>query len=177
MAPIRIPQDGLSLQGAPCSSSAGDLGGDEAQAQVMRLDLAGGVLGDIMKASRMGKDIHMSFGKSVVCPPSLLLFNRDPRLLSITEHSQQTIHYGNRTQQLLSIAQPTPSELYKYSPNAKDELRFAGNLTHKLAQKKVQENTAGADAALAALQSKMASHQQNKQSKQYVNAGSEILSG
>lgn len=169
MLPIRFPEDGISLEGAPCSTSGGGLGADEAQPQVMRLDLAEGVLEDIMKASRMGKDIHMSFGKNVVCSPVLLLLNRNPGLLSTTEHLQQTIHYGNRTQQLLSIAQPTQSELYKYSPNQEAELLFAGNFTHKLAQKKVQENTAGADAALAALQSKMASHQQNKQSKQYVN--------
>lgn len=70
MIPIRIPENGINLQGAPCSRSDGDIAGDDAQPQVMRLDLAGGVLEDIMKASRMGKDIHMSFGKSVVCPPS-----------------------------------------------------------------------------------------------------------
>lgn len=67
---------------------------------------------------------------------------------------------------MLSIAQPTHSELYSYTPDRAGEFHFAGILTHKLAQKKVQENTAGADAALVALQSKMASHQQNKQSKQ-----------
>lgn len=67
MTPIRIPENGLSLQGAPCSISDDDIAGDGAHPQVMRLDLAGGVLEDIMKASRMGKDIHMSFGKSIVC--------------------------------------------------------------------------------------------------------------
>ncbi|KAL9026923.1 MAG: hypothetical protein Q9196_004484 [Gyalolechia fulgens] len=142
MIPMKIPENGVGLQGTPCSVSDGETASDGAHRQVMRLDLAAGVLEDIMKASRMGKDIHMSFGKTI------------------------TIQYGNRTQQLLSIAQPTQSEIYQYSPDKADELRFAGLLTHKLAQKKVQENTAGADAALAALQSKMASHQQTKQSKQ-----------
>ncbi|KAL8656383.1 MAG: hypothetical protein Q9210_000310 [Variospora velana] len=142
MVPLSIPENGLSLHGTSSSGSDGDLAGREPQAQVMRLDLAGGVMEDIMKASRLGKDLHLSFGKHI------------------------TIHYGNRTQQLLSLAQSTQSELYRYSPDNEDQLRFAGILTHKLAQKKVQENTAGADAALAALQSKMASHQQNKQSKQ-----------
>ncbi|KAI4169038.1 MAG: hypothetical protein LQ343_005971 [Gyalolechia ehrenbergii] len=142
MVPIRIPENGVSIQGAPCSITDGEIASDGGHNQVMRLDLATGVLENIMKASRMGKDIHMSFGKTI------------------------TIQYGTRTQQLLSIAQPTQSELYKYSPDKEDELRFAGLMTHKLAQKKVEENTAGADAALAALQSKMASHQQTKQSKQ-----------
>ncbi|KAI4197182.1 MAG: hypothetical protein LQ348_002190 [Seirophora lacunosa] len=146
MAPLSIPDDGLHLQGVSSFGLDAHLAPDAPQPQVMRLDLAGGVFEDIVKASRMGKDIHMSFGKNII-----------PR---------QTIHYGNKTQQLLSIAQPTQSELYKYSPDKEDQLHFAGTLTHKLAQKKVEENTAGADAALAALQSKMASHQQNKQSKQ-----------
>lgn len=63
------------------------------------------------------------------------------------------------------MAQPTQSELYNYTPNKEDELRFAGLFTHKLAQKKVQENTAGVDAAMEALKSKMADHQQNKNNK------------
>ncbi|KAL8713383.1 MAG: hypothetical protein Q9220_002582 [cf. Caloplaca sp. 1 TL-2023] len=142
MAPIRIPETGLLLERDPSSTSDHDPSSVDTQPQVMRLDLADGVLEDIEKASRMCRDIHLSFGKNI------------------------TLHYGNRSQQLLSITQPTPSELYTYSPDQEGELRFAGTVTHKLAQKKVQETTAGADAALAALQSKMASHQQTKQSKQ-----------
>ncbi|KAI4104706.1 MAG: hypothetical protein LQ339_003784 [Xanthoria mediterranea] len=139
MAPIPIPEEGLVLQGASPSPSADAAVGT--QSQVMRLDLASGVLEDIMRASKMGKDVHMSFGKNV------------------------TLHYGTRSQQLLSIAQPTPSELYNYTPDEEDELRFAGLFTHKLAQKKVQENTAVVDAAMETLKSKMADHQQNKNNK------------
>ncbi|KAL8945956.1 MAG: hypothetical protein Q9222_007580 [Ikaeria aurantiellina] len=142
MAPIPIPETGLLLEGAPSSTSDQQSTNVDTQPQVMRLDLADGVLEDIEKASKMCRDIHLSFGKNI------------------------TLHYGNRSQQLLSIAQPTTSELYTYSPDKEGELHFAGTVTHKLAQKKVQETTAGADAALVALQSKMASHQQNKQSKQ-----------
>ncbi|KAL8760077.1 MAG: hypothetical protein Q9199_000311 [Rusavskia elegans] len=141
MGPIPIPEKGLALQGASPSLSADTALDAGTQSQVMRLDLASGVLEDIMRASKMGKDIHMSFGKNV------------------------TLHYGNRSQQLLSMAQPTQSELYHYTPNKEDELRFAGLFTHKLAQKKVQENTAGVDAAMEALKSKMADHQQNKNNK------------
>ncbi|KAL8660372.1 MAG: hypothetical protein Q9202_006607 [Teloschistes flavicans] len=141
MAPIHVPENGILLQDAPCSTAERTLDESKAQPQVMRLDLADGVLEGILKASRMGKDIHMSFGRNI------------------------TLHFGNRSHQLLSIAQPTRSELYQYTDSHQDELRFAGILTHKLAQKKVQENTAGADAATATLQSQMATHQQNKQSK------------
>ncbi|KAL8731943.1 MAG: hypothetical protein Q9166_003075 [cf. Caloplaca sp. 2 TL-2023] len=146
MVPIPIPEDGLILQGASHPHYENALADAELQPQVMRLDLASGVLEEIMRASKMGKDIHMSFGK--------------------TNNQHQTLHYGNRTQQLLSMAQPTHSELYNYDPQKEDELRFAGLLTHKLAQKKIQEDTAGIDAAMAALKSKMADHQQNKQNKQ-----------
>ncbi|KAI4196847.1 MAG: hypothetical protein LQ350_006313 [Teloschistes chrysophthalmus] len=132
MAPIPVPDDGILLRDAPCSTAEITLDESKAQPQVMRLDLADGVLEGIVKASRLGKD---------------------------------TLHFGNRSHQLLSIAQPTRSELYQYTDSHEDELCFAGILTHKLAQKKVQENTAGADAAAATLQSQMATHQQNKQSK------------
>ncbi|KAL9001031.1 MAG: hypothetical protein Q9169_000515 [Polycauliona sp. 2 TL-2023] len=134
MVPIPIPEEGLVLQAASAAST-------EPPSQVLRLDLASGVLEDIMRASKTGKDVHMSFGKNV------------------------TLHYGNRSQQLLSIAQPTQSELYKYTPDQQDELRFAGLITHKLAQKKVQETIASTDAAMEALISTMADHQQNKNNK------------
>ncbi|KAL8821877.1 MAG: hypothetical protein Q9223_000175 [Gallowayella weberi] len=142
MIPMRVPEEGLVLHGPPYSPLDSNIVDASVQPQVMRLDLATGVLEEIVRASRMGKDIHMSFGKSL------------------------TLHYGSRSQQLLSIAQPTPSELYNYTPDQEDELRFAGLFTHKLAQKKIQEDTAGVDAAMAALKSKMADHQQNKQNKQ-----------
>ncbi|KAL9584251.1 MAG: hypothetical protein Q9212_002230 [Teloschistes hypoglaucus] len=141
MAPIPVPDNGILLRDAPCPTAESTLDESKAQPQVMRLDLADGVLEGIVKASRLGKDIHMSFGRNI------------------------TLHFGNRSHQLLSIAQPTHSELYQYTNSHEDELRFAGTLTHKLAQKKVQENTAGADAAAATLQIQMATHQQNKQSK------------
>lgn len=67
MVPIRIPENGVSIQGAPCSITDGEIASDGGHNQVMRLDLATGVLENIMKASRMGKDIHMSFGKTIVC--------------------------------------------------------------------------------------------------------------
>ncbi|KAL8843854.1 MAG: hypothetical protein Q9205_002317 [Flavoplaca limonia] len=141
MGPIPIPEKGLILQGASTSASPDTVVAAETKSQVMRLDLADGVLEDIMRASKLGKDVHMSFGKNV------------------------TLHYGNRSQQLLSLAQPTPSELYNYTPDKEDELRFAGLITHKLAQRKAQEHIAGADAAMEALKSQMADHQQNKNNK------------
>ena len=68
MGPIPIPEKGLILQGAPNSASPDTVVGAATKSQVMRLDLASGVLEDIMRASKMGKDVHMSFGKNVVRP-------------------------------------------------------------------------------------------------------------
>jgi len=81
----------------------------------------------------------------------------------------QTLHIGNKSHQLLATAQPSPAELYSYSPSKEDELAFAGVLSHNLAMNKVKVDLAGTDAALAMLQSQMASHEQSKQSKQYVH--------
>lgn len=66
MVPMQIPENGLLLQGAPHLSSTDTVVGSDTPAQIMRLDLASGVLEEIMRASRMGKDIHMSFGKNIV---------------------------------------------------------------------------------------------------------------
>ncbi|KAL9610276.1 MAG: hypothetical protein Q9167_005021 [Letrouitia subvulpina] len=75
------------------------------------------------------------------------------------------LSFGNNSHQLLSIPQPTRSELYACSPENDNDLRVIGVMSHKLAMKKAQDQIAGADAALAALQSKMASHQKDKDSK------------
>ena len=64
------------------------------------------------------------------------------------------------------MAQPSRSELYAGGHST--DLAFAGVLSHKLAMKQAQDTLAGTDAALAKLQSQMASHQKDKQSKQYV---------
>lgn len=66
MGPIPIPEKGLILEGASTSASPDTVAGAETKSQVMRLDLANDVLEDIMRASKMGKDVHMSFGKNVV---------------------------------------------------------------------------------------------------------------
>ena len=63
---------------------------------------------------------------------------------------------------------PSHTQLYEYSTDNENELVFAGRLSHKLAMQKAQEDVAGADEALAKLQSQLASHEKDKQSKQSV---------
>ena len=78
----------------------------------------------------------------------------------------QTLHYGNKSQPLAANTSSSYSRLYDYSSENENELAFAGRISHKLVLQKAQEDTAGADEALAKLQSQLASHEKDKQSKQ-----------
>lgn len=78
----------------------------------------------------------------------------------------QTLHYGSKSHQLLTAPLASQTEMYTYSKDTDSELVFAGLLSHKLAMKQAQDNLAGTDAALAMLQSRMALHRKDKQSKQ-----------
>ena len=77
------------------------------------------------------------------------------------------LHYGNKSQPLGANAFPSHTQLYEYSDN-ENELALTGRLSHKLAMQKAQEDTAAVDEALAKLQSQLASHEKDKQSKQFV---------
>ena len=78
----------------------------------------------------------------------------------------QTLHYGSKAQQLLTSPLSSQTELYTHSTKSAAELAFAGLLSHKIAMKQALDNLAGTDAALEMLQSRMASHRKDKQSKQ-----------
>ncbi len=68
MGQLSIPEGGLVLAGAPSSNDANGPSAGTKPLQAMRLDLADGVLEEILKAScNSGKGVHMSFGKTVVC--------------------------------------------------------------------------------------------------------------
>ena len=74
MGPISLPAGGLSLAGVSGSSDRDDFSSVDSQPpQVMRLDLADGVLDEIIRASQHGKNIHLAFGKTIVRPLVLLL--------------------------------------------------------------------------------------------------------
>jgi len=58
------------------------------------------------------------------------------------------------------------SQLYDYPLENQSNLAFTGRTSHKIVIQKAKEDTAGADEALAKLQSQLASHKQAKQSMQ-----------
>ncbi len=167
MQSLAIPVGGLKLTGSPTS----DLPNDPAQkevnsTQVMRLELASDVLEDLLKfVANGGKGVHISFGKVTVGHLSSQL--NYIRHWSNGYPLSQTLYYGNnKSRQLLTTAIPSPSEFYTYSEDKTDELALAGLLSHKIAMKKAQDHFASTDTALAMLQSSIASHRKDKQSKQ-----------
>lgn len=89
-----------------------------------------------------------------------------PALPSYADINSQTLDYGNRSKQLSATVQPTPSELYSYTDGKENEITFTALQSHRLAMKKAQEDTLGADVALAKLQNQLASAEREKQARQ-----------
>lgn len=63
------------------------------------------------------------------------------------------------------MSSPFPQELYNYSSDRKDEYNFAGRISHNLESAKVEDVTAGADAALLQLTSRLDSIEKAKESR------------
>ena len=162
MIPLAIPESGLTLvDSAQSQTENGPLKADNKPIQIMQLELTDDVLQEILRSARHGgKGVNMSFGKMIVCT------SRSTDHRSPADTSFQTLHYGNKSQPLAASTSSSHSRLYDYSSENENELGFAGRISHKLAMQKAQEDIAGADEALAKLQSQLASHEKDKQSKQ-----------
>ena len=162
MIPLAIPESGLTLvDSAQSQTENGPLKADNKPIQIMQLELTDDVLQEILRSARHGgKGVNMSFGKMIVCT------SRSTDHQSPADTSFQTLHYGNKSQPLAASTSSSHSRLYDYSSENENELAFAGRISHKLAMQKAQEDIAGADEALAKLQSQLASHEKDKQSKQ-----------
>ncbi|KAL8795836.1 MAG: hypothetical protein Q9195_001716 [Heterodermia aff. obscurata] len=78
------------------------------------------------------------------------------------------------SKQLSAAVQPTPTELYSYSEGKEDEITFTALQSHHLAMKKAQEDTQGADVALAKLQNQLALAKGEKQARQIQLAPNNI---
>ncbi|KAL6713885.1 hypothetical protein ACLMJK_008379 [Lecanora helva] len=143
MAPLNVPETGMTLVDSPRATPA-DQGTGNKPLQIMQVDLTDDVLEDIVKSARHGgTGLNVSFGKTIA------------------------IHYGhNKSQHLTASSSSSPSSLYDHSTNNAADLTLAGRLSHKLTIQKAKEDIAGADEALAKLQSQLASHEKAKQSMQ-----------
>ncbi|KAF6237620.1 hypothetical protein HO173_004510 [Letharia columbiana] len=155
MAQLLVPNSGLALidftQSKPKDAASKHNTG---LAQVMQLELPPNVLGDMLRSARHGgKGVNVQFGKTI------------------------TLHYGNKSQPLdASPCNSSSTQIYESSTEDENKLALTGRLSHQLAMQKAQEDIAGADEALMKLQSQLASHQKDKQSKQikYVPDNSKL---
>ncbi|SLM36845.1 hypothetical protein LPUS_06533 [Lasallia pustulata] len=144
MDPLLAPKSGIALLGAP-HVDAKSSKPDAKSTQVMRLDLAEGMFSELLKSVRGGgKGLQLSFGKT------------------------PTLHYGTKTQRLTAMPSTSNQELYTFSADKKDELNFTGRISHCLGTTKVEDVTAGTDAALLQLTSRLHSIEKAKESKKTV---------
>lgn len=93
--------------------------------------------------------------------------------VELTHVDQQRIRFGSRSIDLTIAPDSFRHELYTSSSNSPPtDLTYTSLISHqaevKSEQQKVENSTTGADAALEALQSSLASIAQEKQAKQYV---------
>ena len=110
----------------------------------------------------------MSFGKTIVSGPFV-----EPKPLNFySEPFPQTLDYGNRSKQLCATAQENPTEVYSYTDDDPINIAFTALQSHRLAMKKAQEDTVGADVALAKLQNQLAAAEREKQARQWVYSSS-----
>ncbi|KAI9805832.1 MAG: hypothetical protein M1825_000446 [Sarcosagium campestre] len=144
MSPLMLSKDGFFLEGAP-DASIGDAKPKKRPTQAMGLEFPEGVIDDLLKAGRgSGKGIQLSFGKVL------------------------SINFGTHTRQINSSSERFRHEIYCSDEAASGEqskIKFAGLATHKLEMSKAEEVTAGVDAAMLALQSKMIALEEAKKSK------------
>ena len=164
MDTMKIAKAGVSLLGAP-GSAVGEDGSSTSPKplQAMRLELEAGILDNIIRSARSGgKGVHMSFGKTIVSGPIV-----EPKSVNFySDPFPQTLDYGNRSKQLCAIAQENPTEVYSYTADDLNDIAFTALQSHRLAMKKAQEDTVGADVALAKLQNQLAAAEREKQSRQ-----------
>ena len=161
---MKIAEAGVSLLGAPRSAASEDGSSTSPKPlQAMRLELDAGVLDNIIRSARSGgKGVHMSFGKTIVSGPFV-----EPKPMSFySEPFPQTLDYGNRSKQLCATAQENPTEVYSYTDDDPINIAFTALQSHRLAMKKAQEDTVGADVALAKLQNQLAAAEREKQARQ-----------
>ncbi|KAI9837116.1 MAG: hypothetical protein M1819_000767 [Sarea resinae] len=110
--------------------------------QALRLDMSEGVLGELVNSVKVGKLPRLTTGKT----PAL--------------------RYGNRSRHINSKEVPLREELYESSSREKPNgLSLTSLCSHRLEVRDATEATAGADAAMLALQNQMAAIEQQKQSK------------
>ncbi|KAF4214257.1 hypothetical protein CNMCM5878_009488 [Aspergillus fumigatiaffinis] len=136
MSALDVPETGLSL--------LRDNPGDNATAkppQIMRLNLAQSTLDELIQSLRKDQTARIRLGK------------------------HPTLYYGSKTQQFHAAPEIHRSEVYAASSTDKENLYFAGVLSHRLEVQRAKEATAATDQALANLEQSLNAFERGKESK------------
>lgn len=136
MSTLEVLETGLSLRR--------DNLGDNPTAkppQIMRLNLAQSTLDELIQSLRKEQTARIRLGK------------------------HPTLYYGSKTQQFHSAPEIHRSEVYAASSTDKENLYFAGILSHRLEVQRAKEATAATDQALANLEQSLNAFERGKESK------------
>ncbi|KAG9790307.1 hypothetical protein KCU88_g1266, partial [Aureobasidium melanogenum] len=140
METLNVPPEGLLLRHE--AKSAQEENQSKQPPQVIRLDLVEGVTKEILRSLKNKDQVRLRCGKT----PAVIL--------------------GKKSIPLESTVDTFPSELFTQPSDDSRHLYFSGKLSHRLEVRKAEEDTAGSDEALAALESTLRSIQEQRASNE-----------
>lgn len=143
MAALSIPDAGLVVQHALRNPSP-----DIHPSQVIQLDLVDTLTKDLVRSLKNNDTVQLRCGK------------------------KPTVQFGKKSVPLDSTAATFPSEVYTKDSAHDDVLYFSGRLSHILEVQKAEEDTAGSNEALAALENTLKSIQEQRASNETSIIGS-----
>lgn len=140
MPALSVPESGLLLRrgelpGQPVPDASGK------PIQVLRLNLAQSTLDELIQCLRDNQKARIRLGK------------------------HHTLYYGTKSQSFHSSVETHRSELYRAIPSNRNNVYFAGVVSHRLEVQKAKEATAATDEALASLEQKLSAFERGKESK------------
>ncbi|RHZ50077.1 uncharacterized protein CDV56_105950 [Aspergillus thermomutatus] len=136
MPALEVPETGLSLLRDNSGNNA-----TTKPPQIMRLNLAQSTHDELIQSLRNDQTVRIRLGK------------------------HPTLYYGSKTQQFHSSPETHRSEVYAASSADKENLYFAGVLSHRLEVQRAKEATAATDQALANLEQSLNAFERGKESK------------
>ncbi|KAK5047786.1 hypothetical protein LTR84_006451 [Exophiala bonariae] len=143
MAAFNVPDTGLVIQHGLRTQTK-----DKNPPQVIQLDVVETLTKDILRSLKNNEPVRLRCGKKTI------------------------VQVGKKSITLDSTTATFPSELYTKDPNNDNTLYFSGKLSHTLEVRKAEEDTAGSDEALAALESTLKSIQEQRASNETSIIGS-----
>ena len=159
MYSLNVPPAGLVLEATPSTNNSSSKSVDK-PAQVLQLNLASGLLEDLLRDTRAGgKGVQITLGKS----PVGILAIGNKSVANVVLHSQ-ALHFGNKSHKMATTAQILRTDLYRLSQDKRDKLTMVGKLSHKVEMRKQENAAAEVDPAILQLQNSLAEAKRVKES-------------